>query len=224
MKLYNALFKAHLSYCISSWGGISPYKLSSIFALQKRCVRLLFGTTPTYDHATYYETCARVRTYEENMKDRDFSLEHTKPIFNEHKILTLHHLYIQHSAVELFKIMKYKIPISVYSMFPCQPGASRASSNTFRMRVPNISLEKSRQNFVFRSVSIWNNIVNDIFIKPKPNESGIIVPGAELCTDILFTPLASVKKNLKSKFLHLQSMPIIQSNPDEWYPDNFFGI
>ena len=42
LKLYNALFTPHLTYCISVWGGISDYKLSKIFTLQKRCIRLLF--------------------------------------------------------------------------------------------------------------------------------------------------------------------------------------
>ena len=106
MKLYDALFKSHLSYCISCWGGISNYKLATIFSLQKRCVRLLFGTAPTYDHASYYETCARVRTYEENVT-KEYSLEHTKPLFANQNILTLHHLYIQHTFIELFKIYYY---------------------------------------------------------------------------------------------------------------------
>ena len=39
-KIYDALFKSHMSYCISSLGGVSDYKLQSIFAIQKRCVRL----------------------------------------------------------------------------------------------------------------------------------------------------------------------------------------
>ena len=43
LKLYNALFKSHISYCISSWGGISSYKVESLFSIQKRCIRLLFG-------------------------------------------------------------------------------------------------------------------------------------------------------------------------------------
>ena len=51
-KLYDSLFKSHLSYCISSWGGISSNKLSPIFLLQKRCVRLLFGKVPMFDHTS----------------------------------------------------------------------------------------------------------------------------------------------------------------------------
>ena len=64
MKIYNALFQSHLTYCISCWGGISSYKLQKVFAIQKRCLRLLFGKELSFDHAEYYETCARVRTYD----------------------------------------------------------------------------------------------------------------------------------------------------------------
>ena len=42
-KIYDALFKSHMSYCISSWGGVSDYKLQSIFAIQKRFVRLFLA-------------------------------------------------------------------------------------------------------------------------------------------------------------------------------------
>ena len=83
LKIYNALFMSHLSYCISCWGGISSLKLLKLFAIQKRCVRLLFGKQLTFDHAEYYETCARVRTFEEHMAPKNYCLEHTKPIFNE---------------------------------------------------------------------------------------------------------------------------------------------
>ena len=34
-KLYDALFKSHLSYCISSWGGVSESKLSNVFRPKK---------------------------------------------------------------------------------------------------------------------------------------------------------------------------------------------
>ena len=31
LKIYNTLFKSHISYCISSWGGVSEYKLKTLF-------------------------------------------------------------------------------------------------------------------------------------------------------------------------------------------------
>ena len=42
-KLYESLFKSHMNYCISCWGEVSESKLQTIFAVQKRCIRLLFG-------------------------------------------------------------------------------------------------------------------------------------------------------------------------------------
>ena len=80
-KMYDALFKSNISYCISSWRAIPNYKLKSIFSIQKRCIRLLFGTQYSYDHAGYYATCARVHTYQQHTSPRNFCLEHTKPFF-----------------------------------------------------------------------------------------------------------------------------------------------
>ena len=76
MKLYDALFKSHLSYCISSWGGVSEYKLQNVFSAQKRCVtaRFLFGKKLSFDHAGYFETCARVRSYRERMSPKKLLL------------------------------------------------------------------------------------------------------------------------------------------------------
>ena len=47
--MHYSLFKSHVSYCcISSWGGVSEYKLKTLFSVQKRCVRLLFGKELTF--------------------------------------------------------------------------------------------------------------------------------------------------------------------------------
>ena len=62
-QLYFSLFQSHLTYGISAWGGACPTKLRKVFSIQKRCVRLLFGTKPTFDHSEFYETCARIRQF-----------------------------------------------------------------------------------------------------------------------------------------------------------------
>ena len=71
-----------MNYCISCWGGVSEFKLQTIFAVQKRCKRLLFDKKFSFDLAGYYESCARVRSYKEQMSPKNYCLEHTKPIFN----------------------------------------------------------------------------------------------------------------------------------------------
>ena len=107
MKIYYALFLSHLTYCITVWGGIPSYRLAKIFSIQKRCIRLLFGMEISYDHLEFYETCARTRTYDEHTAPKDYVLEHTKPLFNKHSILSVNNLYKYHSFMEVFKLLKY---------------------------------------------------------------------------------------------------------------------
>ena len=105
--IYHSLFESHLSYCISCWGGAYSSKLDKLFRIQKRCMRILFGEIPSFDHPEFYETCARVRTYKDHTSPKNFVLEHTKPLYNKHCILSLHNLYILRTLTELFKIVKY---------------------------------------------------------------------------------------------------------------------
>ena len=90
MKIYHSLFLSHLTYGITCWGGTFKSKLQRIFNLQKRCVRILFGEIYSFDHPEYYSTCARAKTFTEHMAQKDYALEHTKPIFNKYNLLNLH--------------------------------------------------------------------------------------------------------------------------------------
>ena len=83
LKIYNSLFKSHISYCISSWGGISQNRLKSLFSIQKCCVRLLFGKELSFYLAEYYQTWARTKTYTQHRNEKNFQLEHTKLLLNE---------------------------------------------------------------------------------------------------------------------------------------------
>jgi hypothetical protein len=206
-KLYDSLFKSHLSYCIN--------KLASLFSIQKRCVRLLFGNLPTFDHAAYYETCARVRTYDQHMAKKNYQLEHTKPIFNNEKILSLYHLYIQHTFVDLYKIMKQRVPISLCELFNPSPRVTN-----LLMCLPKVNLEISKQNFVFNGSLIWNSIIGDVLNKCLPNENGIMVPGSSECSD-LSAPISFVKNRLKDILFKVQLLET-PGRANEWMPNNNF--
>ena len=153
-KLYYALFQSHLSYCISSWGGVSKYKLDTVFSIQKRCVRLLFGKELNYDHAAYYETCARARTYDQHIAKKNFALEHTKPIFNEMQLLSLHHLHIYHTFLEIFKLFKFKMPLSLHEIFTLSP-----RSTSMNIIIPKTNTDLVKSNFAFQSASIRNALI-----------------------------------------------------------------
>ena len=206
MKIYNALFKSHLSYCISSWGAVPGYKLKSLFAIQKRCIRLLFGSEYSYDHSGYYETCARERTYTDHMSKKDYSQEHTKPLFNKHKILNLPNLYVYHTFLDLFKILKTHIPISLFSLFEQSP-----RETSFLLHPPKVKLNVSKNNFVFNSCLLWNGLIGSVFEESVPGENGIIVTGTVANSDFCAT-IPFIKNKLKVVLLSHQG----SGDPMEW--------
>ena len=212
-KLYDSLFKSHLSYCISCWGGISLNKLNPLFLLQKRCVRLLFGKIPTFDHASYYETCARARTYSEHMAKKDYMLEHTKPIFNSENILSIKHLHIQHTFVELFKIMKEQMPISLHELFKFSPRISN-----FLMIPPRFNLEISRQNFVYNGTHIWNGLIGQVLNTCEPYPNNLMVPGSSTNSD-LSASISVIKKRVKKFLFQIQALQT-PGRKNEWMPNN----
>ena len=220
LGLYNSLFKSHISYCISSWGGTSKYKLEKIFSIQKQCIRILFGNELNFDHAEYYQTCARARTYQQHIAKKDFTLEHTKPIFNDKKLLILHHLYIYHTFLELFKVLKFKSPISICEYFDFSPRVS-----SMLLTLPKIKNETEKCNFVFKASSIWNALIDKLLSKCILNSEGIIIPGSVSGSD-LSTSISIIKSKLKDVLLETQKFdPNTQvgwKKTDEWYRENFF--
>ena len=221
-KIYSALFKSHISYCISCWGGISQNKLQGLFSVQKRCIRLLFGKELNYDHSEYYETCARVRPYNQHVAERNFQLEHTKPLFNKMNLLTLHHLYIYHTFIDTFKIMKYRTPISMFQLLEETP-----SDINIRLLVPKVTLDMAKTNFVFQASCTWNELIPKLMNKCYPNSKGVIVPGSSKNSDLAMS-ISAIKEKLKGILLSTQKLCQLNNlhgKPkihNEWTPENFF--
>ena len=209
-KLYDALFKSHMNYCISSWGGVSESKLQSVFTIQKRCVRLLFGKKFSFDHAGYYEACARVRSFKEHTSPKNYCLEHTKPIFNEHKILNLSNLYVHQTFMTTYKIMKDHTPISVYDLF------NLGHRHNLLINLPPIHLNVSQYNFVYQCSLLWNKYIGKVLEKSIPESNGILILGSAENSD-LCTPIPFIKNKLKSILLEYQKT----GDPILWEPSNF---
>ena len=116
MDSWGTLSQFHLTYGISVWGGISDSKLNNIFTIQKHCIRVLFGDRNLY--LDKFWTCARVRPKEEGIHGSEFySREHTKPLFNEHKLLVVKHSYHFFCAVQISKIRKFRLPMNLYETY-----------------------------------------------------------------------------------------------------------
>ena len=150
--IYSALFESHLSFGISVWGAaLKPNESDKIFITQKHCIRVLFGDLDAY--LDKHATCARVREFgRQKLGSKFYSKEHTKPIFNRLKLLTVQNLYKYHSATEIFKIMKFRVP---YSLFEIINLSKRDTSNL-------IILSQPSPTFPYESSKMWNSVHKNI--------------------------------------------------------------
>ena len=194
---------------------------NKLFSIQKRCIRLLFGKDFTFDHAEFYETCARAKSYEQHIAPKIFQLEHTKPLFNELNLLTLHHLYIYHTFIETFKVLKYKTPLSIASLFTYSP-----RSTNMLLTVNKVKLDIERSNFLFQASCTWNELIPKLMNKCDLNSDGIIVPGSSKNSD-LTTSISVIKNKLRDVLLYTQKLcPVTNTKgiaiSKDWFPENFF--
>jgi len=127
----------------------------------------------------------------------------------------MHHLYIQHTFVDMFKIVKYRTPISIYELFNPSP-----RSTNLLMCLPRINLDTSKQNFIFRGSLIWNSLIGQLLDKCTPIENGLMVPGSSPSSDISAS-IALVKKRLKDLLFITQKYEV-QGRVNEWLPSNTF--
>ena len=94
-------------------GSIKNQANDKLFIIQKQCVRILFGDLDAY--LEKQSTCARVRPYKQQKLGTTFyEKEHTKPIFNGLRILTVQGLFKYHCINEFFKIIKFCTPYPLY--------------------------------------------------------------------------------------------------------------
>ena len=100
--------------------------------------------------------------------------------------------------MDVFKILKTRTPISLYSLFN-----KGLRDTNFMVLLPEVKLSISKNNFVFKSSSLWNELIELILEKSLPNKKGVIVkgsiPNSDLCATIPF-----VKNKLKSLLLDRQ--------------------
>ena len=206
-KLYHSLFISHLTYGISAWGSVSTNRLKKIFSIQKRCIRLLFGEELNFDHAEYYKTCARARSINEQLAPKEYALEHTKPLFTKLKLLTVHNLHKLFMLNEIFKIRKYRYPISLLTLLKHAPDSSR-NLRSNGIIIPNYHLQISRHQFLYCGSMVWNKI-NDKTARL----------GTNIFSDLSISTCMA-KKRFKEILLHNQA----SGQPNLWEKHNLDSI
>ena len=138
--LYHTLFESHLTYGISVWGGVSANKLKPLFITQKKCMRILFGNKDEF-----IERSKSFHTENTTTDPKVYIKEHTKPLFNKNNILTVQNLYFYFLLFETFKILKYRTPISLFSLY-----------TTSNRKDTMLIFPKHSQNFMYKSAYYWN--------------------------------------------------------------------
>ena len=192
-NLYQTLFESHLSYGITIWGGVSQRKLNKVFVAQKFCMRIMFGDTEAY--LEKHRTAARTRSKDcQKLGPEFFKLEHTKPLFNNNEILTVHNLYNYHTLLSISKLLKFHVPISLFSLF----------SLSKRKEMLLITPQKV-DSFVYNSCSLWNAF------KRSPE-------GSEIKD---FTASISCLKTIIKIFVARRQK---LGDVDEWHPNMNFTV
>ena len=174
-QIYHSLFESHLSFAISVWGGVSSNQIKPLFITQKRCIRMFFG-----DNASYidkFNTSARVRPLESQRLGADFyKKESTKPLFLKHELLAIENLYRLRIIVELYKIIKYRTPMSLFSLYKI----SDRKENRLITPTPT-------SQFIYKSAYHWNEF-------------------RKVCSNLNFTSSCSSIKNMaKNSLLRSQN-------------------
>jgi len=85
---------------------------------------------------------------------RDYTKEHTKPLFKSHKILTVHSMYVYHTLIELYKILKFRTPYCLFEML-CPPGANAID---LTLKVYPSTQQCQRMSFLYQAVILWNRL------------------------------------------------------------------
>lgn len=125
-SVYYALIDSHLHYGIAFWGVCNNQLFQSVFVLQKRAIRYLYK-------AKWRDSC--------------------KPLFKEHKILTLVSIFILETVSVIHKNrLEYEINNIPYN--------TRQNENCLKLPIPTSNLVKD--SLIYNGVKMYNKIPSDI--------------------------------------------------------------
>ena len=112
-----------------------------------------------------YSTSARCRPLGKQVLDSIFyQREHTKPLFNGNYLLTIHNLYVYHSFIELFKVLKFRQPYSLFSSFNLPKSLTRSTRfGSTHITIPN-TISATSNTFTYQAAKIWNIYRNKLNI------------------------------------------------------------
>ena len=196
--LYFTLFESHFSYSISVWGRVAPIKLETPINRSKELYSYFIWPALIFKKCM---TCARCRPLGKQILDSLFyQKEHTKPLFKAYEMLAIRDLYVYHSFIEIFKILKFRQPYSLYESLVLQRSVTRSTRHgSTYVNVP-VNVSTSHNSFTLKAPKIWN----DYRIKLKIYDFQVSVN--------------PVKANFKALLMSTQH----KGNATEWSEENMY--
>ena len=99
-----------------------------------------------------------------------FERQHSKPIFNNNKLMTVHNLYFYHCITSIFKVMKYWSPISIHNII--QPMRSKLQITRFNPPPPD-------HNYFYNACKLWNRARQLLNVKTLEHKFSIFKSAAK---------------------------------------------
>ena len=129
--MYYSFIFPYVNYCIHLWGSTYQTYLKKLDVLHKKIIRIIAGVNRR---------------------------EHTKPLFNDLRVLTINDLFAYNIGLFMYKHHHGWLP-SVLNTF--RKNSDIHDHNTRQagyLEIPKFSSDLGKMSFKYQAVKIWNNI------------------------------------------------------------------
>ena len=145
--LYNSFIQSHLNYCSNVWGLGSKSSISKIFVGQKKAVRAVAKGF----NRCYYD------------KDTGELPCHTKSLFIENKILTVHNLITKNCATAMHKVYLDAAPAAISRIFTINENINRSCRrDPDFFAIHRTRLTNSDKSLSAKGPKLYNKMINDL--------------------------------------------------------------
>ena len=153
---------------------------------------------------------------------KDYSKEHTKPLFKKYGILSVYNLYPYYNLLELYKILKFRTPYCMYELFKLLP--NQAGRN-LTLTIPLSSLQCQQKTFVYKATLLWNKLhkqllkTSSVTLHSSHTDQLNLLPSECIVLDFT-TKVVFFKTKLRRILLDLQS----KGGNFDWTTNNYLSI
>ena len=152
---------------------------------------------------------------------RDFTKEHTKPLFKKHNILSIFNLYPYFCLIDIYKILKFRTPYSLYEVLDLP---SDRTGRNLMLKTRTLGRRHEEKSFFSQGTRFWNKYHKQLVDPSKVKlhfEHSRKLNLVE--TDFAFydfsTKVSTFKTKLKRLLLKTQS----SGNETDWTVNNYIS-